>query len=99
MDHTIHHHIWENSHMNKLDMTPHPCPDCGKDLRSGVLEIRTGVTETHTWKANRFFRPGDWYLAMTESDGAETMRWVCAACGAVLPEDLAMLLGQIIYAG
>lgn len=83
--------------MNKLDLTPTPCPDCGIDLRRGVIEIRTGVTESHTWRANRFFRPGDWYLAMTESDGAETMRWVCGQCGAVLPEDVALHLGRIIY--
>lgn len=77
--------------------TPIPCPSCGVDLHQGVIEIRTGVTETHTWRANRFVRPGDWYLAMTESDGAETMRWVCGECGVQLPEDVGLHLGRIIY--
>ena len=86
-------------------LIPIPCPDCGVDLQRGLIEIRTGVTTTHTWRANRFFKPGEWYLALDEADGAETLRWVCAACGVQLAEDFALHLaedfalhlGKVIY--
>jgi hypothetical protein len=78
------------------ELEPVPCTDCGVDLQHGLIEIRTGVTTTHIWRANRFIRPDEWYLALDEADAAETLRWVCRRCGVQLPDGLALHLGRII---
>ncbi len=89
------------SHKEFLEMmdrtTPIPCPACGVDLRKRIIAVRMGVTESHTWRTRHGWRGDNWYLAMSESGKAETVRWVREACGAHLADDPAWRVCGVIY--
>lgn len=89
------------SHKGFLEMmdriTPLPCSACGVNLRLGIVEVCAGLNEHHSWRVTRSWRGRDWYLDMIESDGAETMGWVCPGCGRYLTDAEAAIFGREIH--